>query len=217
MYSLRLYEDKILRGAVSEQVKSQHSIVYVVSGSVTLNGEEIEADHARYFADLGLIKAEREDAVIWRFELTRTAEPNAFLKGEDITSILKIERRVRMFDLSPRTNWLFRLDCIYDNLGSTGLHSHPGSGIRCLLEGNLHVRGAIGESSDSEKHGDCWYEEGSYPIVSTTYGDKPAAFLRGMILPVEYSKYPDTAMWIEGSKSVQSSWKSYEQQVVMLR
>ena len=41
MYSLRLYEDKILRGAVSEQVKSQHSIVYVVSGSVTLNGEKM--------------------------------------------------------------------------------------------------------------------------------------------------------------------------------
>ena len=61
----------------------------MVSGSVTLNGEKIEADHARYFADLGLIKAECEDAVIWRFELTRTAEPNAFLKGQDITSILK--------------------------------------------------------------------------------------------------------------------------------
>ena len=38
-----------------------------------------------------------------------------------------------------------------------------------------------------------------------------------MILPVEYDKYPDTAMWIEGAKVVQSDWKSYSQQVVRLR
>ena len=117
----------------------------------------------------------------------------------------------------PQNKMAFQTDCIYDNLGSTGLHSHPGSGIRCLLKGNLHVRGVIGESSDNEKEGDAWYEEGSYPIISTTYGDDPAAFLRGMVLPVEYDQYPDTAMWIEGSKSVQSSWKGYAQQVVMLR
>ena len=73
------------------------------------------------------------------------------------------------------------------------------------------------ECSDNTKTGDAWYEEGSYPIISTTYGDEPAAFLRGMILPVEYDEYPDTAMWIEGEKKVQSSWKNYSQQVIMLR
>ncbi len=62
------------------------------------------------------------------------------------------------------------------------------------------MRGVIGECSDNTKTGDAWYEEGSYPIISTTYGDEPAAFLRGMILPVEYDEYPDTAMWIEGRK-----------------
>ena len=46
--------------------------------------------------------------------------------------------------------------------------------------------------------------------------DDPSDFLRGMVLPVEYAEYPDTAMWIEGLKSVQSSWKSYSQQIVRL-
>ena len=122
-----------------------------------------------------------------------------------------------MFELTPRTKWLFRLDCIYDNQGSTGLHSHPGSGIRCLLSGNLHVRSSIGEESDNIRQGDCWYEEGSYPIVSTTDKGTTSSFLRGMVLPMEYAEYPDTAMWIEGKKSVISSWKSYAQEVVRLR
>ena len=82
MYSLRLYEDKILRGAVSEQVKSQHSIVYVVSGSVTLNGEKIEADHARYFADLDknpelkgwIMDSEPENGLAWTEECGSAAE-----------------------------------------------------------------------------------------------------------------------------------------------
>ena len=217
MYSLRLYHDFVPAGVKCKQLKTQHTIVYVLKGSAEINGVQVAADTAHYCMDNVLIATGGEDAVLWRWELVPTAMPDAYLEGEGVTSVLKVARRVRMFQLSPRTKWLFRLDCIYDNLGSTGLHSHPGSGIRCLLAGNLHVRGDIGECSDNEKQGDAWYEEGSYPIVSTTYGDDPAAFLRGMVLPVEYDKYPDTAVWIEGEKKVQSSWKNYSQQIVMLR
>ena len=217
MYSLRLYHDYVPAGVTCKQLKTQHTIVYVLRGSAVINGVPVKADTAHYAVDTAIISAVDEDAVLWRWELVPTSLPDSYLEGEGVSSKLKVARRVRMFELSPRTKWLFRLDCIYDNLGSTGLHSHPGSGIRCLLAGNLHVRGDIGECSDNEKQGDAWYEEGSYPIVSTTYGDDPTAFLRGMVLPVEYDKYPDTAVWIEGEKKVQSSWKNYSQQIVMLR
>jgi len=43
-------------------------------------------------------------------------------------------------------------------------------------------------------------------------GDVPA----GMVLPPEYIKYPDTAVWIEGKKSCKSDWKNYVQNVVTL-
>lgn len=68
---------------------------------------------------------------------------------------------------APRLQRLFRPGCIYNNPGTTGLPSHPGSGIRCLPEGSLHVRGTIGGESDSGEQGGTWYEEGPYPIVST--------------------------------------------------
>lgn len=217
MYSLRLYQDEIDKYTECKQVKTQHMIIYVLRGEAEINDEIVGTDEAKYCQDCVTITTGGEETILWRWELVPTNMEDSYLTGKNVKSKLVISRRIRMFELSPRTKWLFRLDCIYDNLGSTGLHSHPGSGIRCLLKANLHVRGQIGECSDNIKEGDAWYEEGSYPIISTTYGDEPAAFLRGMVLPVEYDQYPDTAMWIEGTKSVQSSWKGYAQQVVMLR
>ena len=217
MYSLRLFHDYLPSGADTDPIEVQHAIFYVLEGAVEINGNTVTQDSAAYTMDIAKIKALDQDSVIWRFELVPTDTPLVYATGKGVSSVMKIRRPVKMFELTPRTQWLFRLDCIYDNVGSTGLHSHPGSGIRCLLSGNLHVRGTIGEESDNVKRGDCWYEEGSYPIVSTTYGENPTAFLRGMVLPVEYTQYPDTAMWIEGEKAVKSSWKSYSQQVVRLR
>ena len=223
MYSLRLFHDRIPAHTVLEPIEAQHQILYVHSGSAVINDKPVSADEAAYCRDVARVET-GEDAVIWRFQLLRTAAALDYARGEGVKSVLKMDRPVRMFELTPRTQWLFRLDCIYDNVGSTGLHSHPGSGIRCLKAGELHVRGKIGECSDNVKCGDTWYEEGSYPIVSTSYdpdGDStetkiPSDFLRGMVLPVEYAQYPDTAMWIEGAKAVQSSWKSYSQQIVRL-
>ncbi len=217
MYTLRLYHDFLPAGVEAEPLDTQHAILYVLKGEATINDEVVKADTAKYCMDNIRVTAGDVDTVIWRFELIPTEAPKAYMQGRGIKSVLKILRRVRMFELAPRQEWLFRLDCIYNNMGSTGLHSHPGSGIRCLIEGELHVRGVIGEASDNVKLGDTWYEEGSYPIVSTNFSDTPSNFLRGMVLPVEYATYPDTAMWIEGAKEVQSEWKSYSQQVVRLR
>ena len=224
MYSLRLFHDMVPAGIELKPIPCQHQIIYVFQGKITVNEEEVSADEAKYVQDCARIMV-WEDSIIWRFQLLRTSHELDYAQGDGVKSILKMDRRVRMFDLQPRSKWLFKLDCIYDNVGSTGLHSHPGSGIRCLKSGELHVRGTIGEESDNVKPGDCWYEEGSYPIVSTSYmpdgkheadPGNPSDFLRAMILPVEYDGYPDTAMWIEGAKEVQSSWKLYSQQIVRL-
>jgi hypothetical protein len=200
-----------------QDLEAQHSIAYVFEGSAKINGKEVRADSAVYHKDVVTIEAGADGAWIWRWELVRTEQANNLSVGEGIDSHLKMSRRVRMFELVPTSKWLFRLDCIIDNQGSTGLHSHPGSGIRCMLKGQLRVESDKGESSDNSKAGDFWYEEGSYPLVSTTDEGNMATFLRGMVLPPEYDKYPDTAIWIEGSKSCKSDWKNYFQKVVTLR
>ncbi len=152
-----------------------------------------------------------------RGDLVRTAEPNNLASGEGIVSHLRMSRHSRMFELVPTSKWQFKLDCIVDNEGSTGLHSHPGSGIRCLLDGDLTVVSDKGECSVNEKQGDFWYEEGAYPLVSTTRPGNRANLLRGMILPPEYADYPDTAVWIEGKKTCKSGWKLYAQSIITLK
>jgi len=168
-YLLKLFRDELASNSeVTPGLESQHTITYVWKGSVTVNGELIEADSAVYSEDFAAIKAGPEGAILWRWELVPECDPLHLLQGKGVNSILRIARKVRMFELVPTSKWLFRLDCIIDNQGSTGLHSHPGSGIRCMLNGQLRVRSDKGESSDNCEPGDAWYEEGSYPLVSTT-------------------------------------------------
>jgi hypothetical protein len=217
MYTLRLYHDSFAPGSqTDEDLEAQHSIAYVLKGSASINGQALEADRAVYCKDVTSIEAGPDGAIIWRWELVRTEEPNNLAWGDGISSRLRMSRRIRMFEVVPTSKWLFRLDSIYNNRGSTGLHSHPGSGIRCMLNGHLRVESDKGESSDNSLTGDCWYEEGSYPLISTSDPGETADFLRGMVLPPEYDRYPDTAIWIEGSKTCYSEWKNYSQTVVTL-
>ena len=218
MYTLRLYHDRFGSNARTiSDLEAQHSMVYLFEGSATVNGQLLQKDTASYCPDVTAIQAGPHGARVWRWELKRTSEPNNLAKGEGIESHLRMSRRIRMFELVPTSKWLFRLDAIINNEGSTGLHSHPGSGIRCMLEGHLRVVSEKGECSDNWNPGDAWYEEGSYPLVSTSDEGERATFLRGMVLPPEYIKYPDTAVWIEGKKSCKSDWKAYAQKVVTLR
>jgi hypothetical protein len=217
LFTLRLYHDSYGPGSrTAQDLEAQHSIVYVLRGSAAVNGEALGEDGATYCKDTAFIEAGPDGAKVWRWELVRTDAPNNLVRGDGISSRLRMSRRIRMFELVPTSKWLFRLDCIYNNRGSTGLHSHPGSGIRCMLAGHLRVESEKGECSDNRLTGDCWYEEGSYPLVSTSDPGETADFLRGMVLPPEYSRYPDTAVWIEGKKSCESDWKSYVQTVVTL-
>jgi hypothetical protein len=218
MYTLRLYHDWFGPNARTiPDLEGQHSIVYIYQGSAAVNGRLHQRDTAAYSPDVTAIEAGPDGARVWRWELVRTSEPNNLAQGEGIKSHLRMSRRIRMFELVPTSKWLFRLDAILNNEGSTGLHSHPGSGIRCMIEGHLRVESEKGECSDNWHAGDAWYEEGSYPLVSTSDEGEKATFLRGMVLPPEYIRYPDTAVWIEGNKSCKSDWKAYAQNIVTLR
>jgi len=217
-YLLKLFQDEMApKSEVVPGLEAQHTIFYVYRGWALINGKTVEADTAAYAGDFATIKAGPEGATLWRWELVPENNPIHLLSGKGVSSVLRLSRKVKMFELVPTSKWLFRLDCIVNNEGSTGLHSHPGSGIRCMLEGQLRVRSEKGESSDNSEPGDCWYEEGAYPLVSTSDPGNKATFLRGMILPPDYDKYPDTAIWIEGKKSCKSDWRSYFQKVISLR
>jgi hypothetical protein len=202
-------------------VQTQHSLIYAWKGLVTVNDAPLQTNSAVYAGDVAIIEACAEGAMLWRWELA--PEPVHLLSGEGTTSTLRMSRRIKMFELVPTSKWLFRLDMIREAQGSTGLHCHPGSGIRCLLSGEFKVESEKNGVSESRHPGDAWYEEGAYPVVSTAPPGVKTTFLRGMVLPPEFVNYGETATWIERKPTSmvtaagEPRWKTYTQKLIMLR
>jgi len=217
MYSLRLYHDHFNANAQTEtDLHAQNSISFVRKGSAAINGQNTNEDNAAFSREPTLVAAGSDGATIWRWEIDRVESKLNLAKGEGITSRLKMERQIKMFELYPKSKWLFKLDCIIEFSESTGLHSHPGSGIRCMLNGEMMAESTYGETYYGLKNDSVWYEEGAYPLVSSVPEGKTATFLRGMILPQEYENWGDTAMFIEGTTPNVKDYKLYMQRLITL-
>lgn len=218
MYTLRHYQDQFAVGAITRpDLEAQHGMVYVLAGSISVDGRRLDADGATYYQDVAMIEGGPAGASVWRWELVRTGEADNLARGEGVASHLRMSRRIRMLELVPTSKWMLRLDGIFGHQGSTGLHSHPGSGIRVLVDGHLRVESDKGERSDNARLGDAWYEEGSYPVNATSEPGETADFLRGMVLPSEYAAFPANVVWLEGQSPFVPQWKSYILQLVTLR
>ena len=224
MYLQKLFHDTLSANSKAS-VEAQHSFIFVWKGSATINGEFVAEDSAVYAEDIVAVTAGGSGATLLRWELTRKDDPTHLLIGDDVDSVLRMSRQIKMFELVPTSRWLFRLDCIVNAQGSTGLHAHPGSGIRCMLSSNgeSRVQSEKGEESISNNAGDVWYEEGAYPITSTHPPGVKSTFLRGMVFPPEFEQCADTVIWIEGKRKTSGSGeastyvKHYLQKIVRLR
>ena len=150
----KLYHDELkANSSVNPPLEAQHSIIYVWKGSRHNEGQPQEGHRQLTPRTLPQSRPVPNGAVLWRWELVPQTDPIHLLQGKGVSSALRMSRKVKMFELVPTSKWLFRLDCIVENEGSTGLHCHPGSGIRCMLNGQLRVRSDKGESSDNTQTG----------------------------------------------------------------
>ncbi len=218
MYRLKLWADTLAPEArVSSALPAQHSIVYLTTGKASVNGESLAEGQAAYADGYLDVTAGPEGATLWRWGIALEDGSPGTLAGAGVASTCRMSRQVKMFEMVPTSKWLFRLDCIMGFEGATGLHSHPGSGIRCLLAGRLRTESEKGEDTDNRAFGDVWYEEGAYPLNSSVEPGFKATFLRGMVLPPEFAVFHDTAMWIENKKPTMEGWKAMAQKVVTLR
>jgi quercetin dioxygenase-like cupin family protein len=69
-------------------------------------------------------------------------------------------------------------------------HTHPGPGIRYLLEGAITIRSGGRETRYAA--GEPWFEAGPEPVHATAASDRPSAFVRLLLLP---------AIW-EGKRTI---------------
>ena len=67
-------------------------------------------------------------------------------------------------------------------------HIHPGAGIRYLTCGELEIQSDHG--SESMAAGSAWFEDANSPVKAVASQTEPTAFVRAMVLPVEYFGKP---------------------------
>lgn len=102
--------------------------------------------------------------------------------GADVADRALLSRRIRV---DPGTDWLVRCDRIdFPPGGIAYTHTHPGPGIRYLLEGRLDVE--TEGRSISYGPGEAWFEAGPDPVLATAASDRPTAFVRVLVLPSEW-------------------------------
>jgi quercetin dioxygenase-like cupin family protein len=88
-------------------------------------------------------------------------------------------------ELDPATDWLVRCDRVdFPPGGVAYRHTHPGPGIRCLLQGAIRIETA-GHVVEYRPF-DAWFESGPEPVFAAASRREPTAFVRAMLLPAEW-------------------------------
>jgi hypothetical protein len=175
MPTLRLIEDILPNDAAPLQLPAQPRMIFVTHGSVTIDGKIVGDGEAWHGSGWVSVEPGTAGATCWRWELCADGAASA----ESTTSREKLSARL---DTLPDGDLLMRGDSVaFPPGGCAYLHRHQGPGIRCLIEGGLHVD-THGRST-SYGPGGAWYENGPDPVFAQGAADRPTRFIRVMILP----------------------------------
>ena len=218
-YTLTLYHDQVAaEGAASAALPAAPRIIYARHGTVTLNGETLRNDAARFYDGPVTLASTGDWAQVWRWELTPVNAAPMLYDGAGIFSSLRMARVISSLALNPGTSWVFRLDQITSAAGRIAdRHQHPGPGIRCLKEGSFNVQ-QDAESGRDFAPGDAWWETGSDTVIAWSSRSMAAKFMRGMILPTEWEGKV-TGTWLSATATAappKGTWQLYLDKVIAL-
>jgi hypothetical protein len=137
-------------------------------GVETAPGRRVVYDLARDEARFGAAAVEGH-ALVW--ELGGAGDGEAALAAK--------------LELDAGTDWIVRCDRIdFPPGGVAYRHVHPGGGIRRLLFGSLKIDAADHQATYGP--GGAWFEGAEYPVLATASATEDTAFVRVMVLPVEW-------------------------------
>ena len=99
----------------------------------------------------------------------------------------KVDGRALVWELTERPpgEWLLRCDRVdFPPGGVAYRHTHPGPGLRVLLEGRIRIE----TQGTSHEYGpfEWWYETGPDPVFAAASESEPTAFVRVLVLPREW-------------------------------
>lgn len=176
---LRLYEDVLSNGA-DIALPAMPRMIFVVHGSVEAAGRAWRDDEAWCGVAATSVKAARDGATLWRWELAaRDGSSAAAAPG-----VVLREKLSARLDVLPKGQLLLRGDSVaFPPGGCAYLHRHQGPGIRCLIDGGIRID--THGRSISYGPGGAWFESGPDAVFAQA-ADRPTRFIRVMILPRAY-------------------------------
>ena len=174
---LRLFEDTLFGGEGVRLEEPAPRAIYVSAGSIAVGGEEIPCDEGIVSAEAATLRAGRDGATVWRWEVgSSDVRADAYRHRTTLRLVGRIDPAAIAGDL------LIRLDSVAFPPGGTALlHTHQGPGIRRLREGEIRID-TEGRSC-SYGPGGAWFESGPEPVFAQASASVPSRFIRAMILP----------------------------------
>ena len=204
---LNLFHDQLGPGGTFDLAAARNRILYIARGSALVDGREQGQDTAWIGATSVSSQAGPGGAETWRWEFSADG-------GESTTSALL---SVPLTMLGPGAYWLMRCDSVaLPPEGCAYRHVHQGPGIRCLLEGGIHVE--TGGRAHEYARGEAWFEDSVTPVFAQAAAESPMRFIRVMILSRALKGersicYIDEA---DNEKPKQQTYKIYIDEIVEL-
>jgi quercetin dioxygenase-like cupin family protein len=99
-----------------------------------------------------------------------------------------VDGRALVWELTDRPvgDWLIRCDRVdFPPGGVAHLHTHPGPGLRVLLQGRIRIE----TEGSTHEYGpfEWWYETGPDPVHAAASATEETAFVRVLVLPAEWA------------------------------
>ena len=134
---LRLHED-ILSNDAAVTLPALPRVIFVVHGAIVVGDNLLRNDEAWSGEAAVTLKAGREGAAVWRWELALDdGSGTGAVAGSGVVSR---EKLAAVLETLPRGPLLMRGDSVaFPAGGCAYLHRHQGPGIRCLIEGGIRI------------------------------------------------------------------------------
>jgi quercetin dioxygenase-like cupin family protein len=140
------------------------------TGAETIGGNRVVYDLAGDKAYFGAAQVESR-ALVWQLDRD-AAEAEGALLSHDVR-------------LDPFADWVVRCDRVdFPRGGVAHLHTHPGPGIRYLLQGEIEI--VTEGRSTFHGPGGAWFESGPEPVLARASQHGETAFVRVLLLPAEW-------------------------------
>jgi len=164
-----------------------HCALWLQTGATEINDTPITTGHGMNFtATDTIVNTSAESAVILRFIVS--IKPIDVLEVSANAKVISETLFTQAINVASAT-MIMRLDQVdFPPTAIAYKHTHPGPGIRYLVEGGLTL------VSDHEEHivnaGDAWFEDANSAVEATAINTIPSRFVRMMLLPLEYEDRP---------------------------